>query len=101
VGFTSFQSVGFDTVVTVIPPDVKLVKSTPVHRGVGTEEAYSGRCFAALMKERRENGVRVENIVKLQVGNLKRMGFLYSNHYDNSITYFKKSPLRTPLPSKK
>ena len=38
-----------------------------MHRGVGTAEAYSGHCFAALMKERRENGVRVEKIVELQV----------------------------------
>ena len=43
------------------------MSSTSVHRRVGTSEAYSGHCFAALMKERRENGVRVEKIVELQV----------------------------------
>ena len=39
-----------------------------MHRGVGTAEAYSRHCFAALMKERRENNsVRVEKIVEFQV----------------------------------
>ena len=50
-----------------------------MHRGVGTAEAYSGHCFAAL-KERRENGVRVAKIVELQVkvgqsGKLSCMNF--------------------------
>ena len=49
------------------PPDWKLVNPAFVHRRVGTAEAYSGHCFAALMKKKRENGVRVEKIVELQV----------------------------------
>ena len=71
-----------------------------MHRGVGTTEAYSGHCFAALMKERRENGVRVEKIVELQVhtdrNNLVRLaiqvtyvvpGFALRKHINASSKY--------------
>ena len=56
-----------------------------MHRGVGTAEAYSGHCFAALMKERRENGVRVEKIVELQVkvAQWKKLSCINSHHTAN------------------
>ena len=56
-----------------------------MHRRVGTAEAYSGHCFAALMKEKRENGVRVEKIVELQVkvAQWKKLSCINSHSTEN------------------
>ena len=65
-----------------------------MHRGVGTAEAYSGHCFAALMKERRENGVRGEKIVELQVkvAQWKKLSCINSHHKPSPwLVHFLKS----------
>ena len=62
-----------------------------MHRRVGTAEAYSGHCFAALMKERRENGVRVEKIVELQVNVAHCKKLWCINTYDTANLNFPRS----------